>query len=150
MDATTSLRHSQMRWKGVCLTFHSKCPCLVPKTGQSPHFSQLGTTAAWHNWSRAPAQFQSQHPVRCRVNFVNLVRQPFCSSFLYQPLFLSPLRLFLILFSSSFHLSCSILPSPLQFFSTTGDWRKLNREELHNLYASPNIIRVIKSKGIRW
>jgi hypothetical protein len=30
-----------------------------------------------------------------------------------------------------------------------GDWRRLNIEELHNLYASPNIIRVIKSR-IRW
>jgi hypothetical protein len=26
----------------------------------------------------------------------------------------------------------------------TGDWRKLHNEELHNLYSSPNIIRMIK------
>jgi hypothetical protein len=26
----------------------------------------------------------------------------------------------------------------------TGNWRKLHNEELHNLYSSPNIIRVIK------
>jgi hypothetical protein len=32
----------------------------------------------------------------------------------------------------------------------TGDWRKLHNEELHNLYFSPNIIRMIKSKMIRW
>jgi hypothetical protein len=32
----------------------------------------------------------------------------------------------------------------------TGGWRKLHNEELHNLYSSPNIIRVIKSRGIRW
>jgi hypothetical protein len=25
-----------------------------------------------------------------------------------------------------------------------GDWRRLHSEELHNLYASPNIVRVIK------
>jgi hypothetical protein len=31
----------------------------------------------------------------------------------------------------------------------TGDWRKLHNEELHNLYSSPNIIRMIKSR-IRW
>jgi hypothetical protein len=29
----------------------------------------------------------------------------------------------------------------------TGDWRKLHNEELHTLYSSPNIIRMIKSKG---
>jgi len=29
-------------------------------------------------------------------------------------------------------------------------WRTLHNEELHNLYASPNIIRVIKSRGMKW
>jgi hypothetical protein len=32
----------------------------------------------------------------------------------------------------------------------TGDWRKLHNEELHNLYSSPNIIRVNKSRRMRW
>jgi hypothetical protein len=32
----------------------------------------------------------------------------------------------------------------------TGDRRKLCNEELRNLYFSPNIIRMIKSKRIRW
>jgi hypothetical protein len=31
-----------------------------------------------------------------------------------------------------------------------GGWRKLHNEELHNLYASQNIIRVNKSRGMRW
>jgi hypothetical protein len=31
----------------------------------------------------------------------------------------------------------------------TGGWRKLHNEELHNLYSSPSIIRVIKSR-MRW
>jgi hypothetical protein len=30
-----------------------------------------------------------------------------------------------------------------------GDWRKLHNEELHNLYSSPNIIRMIKSRIMR-
>jgi hypothetical protein len=32
----------------------------------------------------------------------------------------------------------------------TVDWRKLHEEELHDLYFSPNIIRVIKSGRMRW
>jgi hypothetical protein len=32
----------------------------------------------------------------------------------------------------------------------TGDWRKLHNEELHNLYSSPNIIRMIKSWRVGW
>jgi hypothetical protein len=32
----------------------------------------------------------------------------------------------------------------------TGDWRKLLNEELHNLYSSTNITRMIKSRRRRW
>jgi hypothetical protein len=32
----------------------------------------------------------------------------------------------------------------------TADWRKLHNEELHKLYSSPNIIRMIKSRRMRW
>jgi hypothetical protein len=32
----------------------------------------------------------------------------------------------------------------------TGGWRKLHKDELHTLYYSPNTIRVLKSKRIRW
>jgi hypothetical protein len=32
----------------------------------------------------------------------------------------------------------------------TGGWRKLYDEELHNLYSSPSIIRIIKSRRMRW
>jgi hypothetical protein len=32
----------------------------------------------------------------------------------------------------------------------TGVWRKLHNEKLHNLYSSPSIIRIIKSRRMRW
>jgi hypothetical protein len=32
----------------------------------------------------------------------------------------------------------------------TGCWRKLCNEDLHNLYTLPNIIRMIKSRRVRW
>jgi hypothetical protein len=32
----------------------------------------------------------------------------------------------------------------------TGGWRKLRNEEFHNLYSSHNIIRMIKSRRMRW
>jgi len=42
-----------------------------------------------------------------------------------------------------------------RIFGTTreglaGGWKRLHCEELRNLYCSPNITRVMKSRGIRW
>jgi hypothetical protein len=31
-----------------------------------------------------------------------------------------------------------------------GSWGKLQNDELHRLYSSPNIVRVIKSRRVRW
>jgi hypothetical protein len=32
----------------------------------------------------------------------------------------------------------------------TGEWRKLHKEELRDLYSSPSVIRIMKSRMIRW
>ena len=32
----------------------------------------------------------------------------------------------------------------------SGEWRRLHKEELYALYSSPHIIRVIKSRRLRW
>jgi hypothetical protein len=31
-----------------------------------------------------------------------------------------------------------------------GNWRSLRNEELHNLYSSPNVVRMIESMRLRW
>ena len=34
--------------------------------------------------------------------------------------------------------------------AVTGDWRRLHNDELNDLYSLPNIVRVIKSRRMRW
>ena len=38
----------------------------------------------------------------------------------------------------------------LQRDEVTGEWRKLHNEELSDLYSLPNILRVVKSRRMRW
>jgi hypothetical protein len=44
---------------------------------------------------------------------------------------------------------CLLHPQPKRD-EVTGGWRKLHNEELHNFYSSPSIIRMIKSRRMRW
>ena len=39
---------------------------------------------------------------------------------------------------------------PLLFSAQIGEWRKLHNEELSDLYSLPNIVRVVKSRIMRW
>jgi hypothetical protein len=32
----------------------------------------------------------------------------------------------------------------------TGEWRKVHNQQLHDLYSSPSIIRIMKSRRMRW
>jgi hypothetical protein len=32
----------------------------------------------------------------------------------------------------------------------TGEWRNLHNEELHDFYSSPSIMRIMKSRSMRW
>jgi hypothetical protein len=43
--------------------------------------------------------------------------------------------------------NCILLPKRGE---VTGGWRKLHNEELCDLYSSPSIIRIIKSRRMRW
>ena len=40
--------------------------------------------------------------------------------------------------------------SGLKRDGVTGEWRKLRNEELNDLYSLPNIVRLIKSRRMRW
>jgi hypothetical protein len=51
------------------------------------------------------------------------------------------------MFSKVLEMECMILFQKRD--KVTGEWRKLHNKELHDLYSSPSIIRIIKSRRIR-
>jgi hypothetical protein len=46
--------------------------------------------------------------------------------------------------------SCQFYDSVFETNDVTGEWRRLHNKELYTLYSSPNIIRVIMSRRLRW
>jgi hypothetical protein len=51
--------------------------------------------------------------------------------------------------SFTFYLS-TLRSSFVKRDEVTGEWRKLHTEELKDLYSLPNIVRVVKSRRMRW
>jgi hypothetical protein len=49
-----------------------------------------------------------------------------------------------------FRIHLGYIPRILSTREEDGSWRKMHNCELHNLYSSPNIVRVIKSRRMRW
>jgi hypothetical protein len=45
---------------------------------------------------------------------------------------------------------CSYITALPKRDEVTGEWRKLHTEELSDLYSLPNIVRVVKSRRMRW
>jgi hypothetical protein len=56
--------------------------------------------------------------------------------------------LFVVLYSSENRVLRKIFGSKMD--EVTRKWRKRHNEELNDLYSSPNIVRVIKSRRMRW
>jgi hypothetical protein len=45
---------------------------------------------------------------------------------------------------------CDYNTTPYKRDDVTEEWRKLHNEELNNQYSSPSILRVVKSRRMRW
>jgi len=87
--------------------------------------------------------------------YVYVLRTPFWLWFssYYLTYFLCIFVLFYVLYIIVFTVVMlffgSVFSSPRRD-EVTGEWRRLHNEELNDLYCSPNIVRVIKSRIMRW
>jgi hypothetical protein len=52
--------------------------------------------------------------------------------------------------SSSYNLVMASVKTKFKRDEMTGVWRNLHNEELHGLYSSPDMVRVIKARRMRW
>jgi hypothetical protein len=52
--------------------------------------------------------------------------------------------------TNSISIYLSLVRLQIKRDEVTGGWRKLHNEELHVLYSSPSIVRVIKARRMRW
>ena len=59
----------------------------------------------------------------------------------------SDIYYFFLIIKVCFRICKSVIFGPSD---ENGEWRRLHNEELHSLYRSPNIVRVIKSRRLTW
>jgi hypothetical protein len=65
--------------------------------------------------------------------------------------FQAKLRIFLFASTSNFLFgNGGYFPRVNKNDEVIGEWRKLHSEDLHNLYSSPDVIREIKRRRMRW
>jgi len=71
-------------------------------------------------------------------------------SFIGNALYCTLLKFCAFIFVSTRRLGCLRRVFGPKRDEVTGKWRKVHNEELNDMYSSPNIVRMIKSRRMRW